>query len=641
VAGPIVFISYADGDEGLRRALEDHLAPLKRDGHIHAWHSGLVEPGQERRRRIAEQLLSARIVVLLLSAAYLADDELYAEEATPALARAREGATLVIPVVVRPFNVQATPFAGLSLLPRNEVPVVSWSNPDEAWVDVAQGIRQAVTTLRGSDAPLPRTKAAPPSPRHEDEESRALTGRLEAARSRRRALEEIGASTAAVDAEILDLRRRLREGGLLRAGDALGDGRYRLIERIGRGGFATVWSAYDRERHTRVALKVLHSDLARDPHRRERFFRGAKVMARLGHEAVVRVLQESGQDGGFLFFVMELMTGGDLHHAVIKGEVASDRAVAIILGVGGALAEAHAKGIVHRDVKPANILLDEAKEPRLTDFDLVAAGDTTGGTRTGALGTFLYTAAEQMQNAKDADARADVYSLGMTAVFALHGRELPAIVTRRPEKVIEALACDRAVKDVLSRAIEFEPGDRFADAGAFCKALREATASDLFKGGADLDVFEALARKARPPEPPPEVDDSSERVRQLIRRIDDYRRAKDHDTAIAFLFEAVEQMPASRVLREKLCDVLIEAGEQAEAVRQMLALARLLASSADIEGAARILDEVLLLEPGQAEAIGMLRELGYTVQVEEPPPEHAGDEFDAALDDLLGSSKEP
>ncbi|KYF90367.1 hypothetical protein BE20_17875 [Sorangium cellulosum] len=357
MAGTIVFLSFAPRDDGLRQELENHLAPLKRDGHICAWHTRLIELGEEPRRRVEEQLRAAHIVVLLVSPDYVANDIIHAEEVLPTLARVRKGSALVIPVIVRPLDLQATPFFKLSCLPRNGVAVTSWPNRDEAWTDVAAGLREAVVKMSGNEA-APRHKAntAPPAPRHEDAESRSIATAIEGAYRRRLALVELGEPTAAVDAEILNLRRRLRDGGMLRAGDALGDGRYRLIKPLGRGGFATVWSAFDRERRERVAVKVLHSDLARDPQRRERFFRGARVMARLGHESVVRVLCEQGEDGGFLYFVMEFMTGGDLHHAVIKGEVVPKRAIRIILSIGEALSEAHAKGIVHRDVKPANIL---------------------------------------------------------------------------------------------------------------------------------------------------------------------------------------------------------------------------------------------------------------------------------------------
>ncbi|MFT3767726.1 MAG: tetratricopeptide repeat protein [Minicystis sp.] len=111
--------------------------------------------------------------------------------------------------------------------------------------------------------------------------------------------------------------------------------------------------------------------------------------------------------------------------------------------------------------------------------------------------------------------------------------------------------------------------------------------------------------------------DPATRARQILAQVDAYRRGKDYDSAVALLFESVEELPTSREVREKLCDVLIEAGDQAEAVRQMLSFARWLAQSSDVDGAARILDEVLLLEPGQADALDMLRELGYAVPTEE------------------------
>jgi hypothetical protein len=472
-----IFISYAADDAEHARKLEEHLALLKRDGDIRAWHQGLVGAGGDPRRETEEWLQAARIVVLLVSSTYLASDYLYSHELLPAIQRGNSGAALIIPVVVGAHDTGKAPYAHLPLLPRNQVPVAAWQRRDDAWAEVAKEIRQALKTLGdGRKASPIAPKSAPPKPIHEDPESRQLTARLDAARAARAELAKVKASTADVDQDILNLRRQLREGGRLRSGDTLRDGRYRLIQPLGRGGFATVWSAFDRVRGERVAVKVLHAELAGDPRRCERFFRGARVMASLGHEAVVRVLDPGGDDGGHLFFVMELMPGGDLQHAIVNGKVPRERVVPLLLSVGDALAEAHAKGIVHRDVKPANILLDEQGMPRLTDFDLVAAGHTTGGTRTGAvMGSWLYMAPEQRRDAKQADVRADVYALGMTALFCLHGGELPDIREARPEEVIEGLSSSRAVKRVLLRAIKVSPNKRFTDAQMFCKALRTAT----------------------------------------------------------------------------------------------------------------------------------------------------------------------
>ena len=115
------------------------------------------------------------------------------------------------------------------------------------------------------------------------------------------------------------------------------------------------------------------------------------------------------------------------------------------------------------------------------------------------------------------------------------------------------------------------------------------------------------------PAPPRRPLDPAQRARQLIAESDRHRARKDYELAITVLVRGIEELPSSRDLREKLCDLLIEAGEQAEAVQQMLAFARWLEQEGDVEGAARLLDEVLLLEPEQADALGMLRELGYAI----------------------------
>jgi hypothetical protein len=320
----------------------------------------------------------------------------------------------------------------------------------------------------------PDSHAASIGPRYPDDETRRLSERLEEAHARKQRLLEVGADSTEVMQELLLLRRQIREGGQLRAGDSLGDGRYLLLQRIGRGGFAIVWRAVDRQTDQHVAIKVLHTELAGDPVRRDRFFRGARAMASIEDDAIVRILEPHGEDGGYHYFVMDLVPGGDLHHAILEKRIAADAVLDIVLRVSDVLAVAHARGLVHRDVKPANILIDAAGSPKLTDFDLVGGADTTGGTRTGAMGSFIYAAPELLHQPQNADARADVYGLGMTAVFALRGAELDVGTVRDAATVIANILCEPAVREVLKQAVAWDPSERHENAAEFGAALRVA-----------------------------------------------------------------------------------------------------------------------------------------------------------------------
>jgi hypothetical protein len=343
---------------------------------------------------------------------------------------------------------------------------------------VASAERPQLKLRPGLDVARHTPMAAPPParpvPAYPDAAAKALSERLEDARARRQKLCEAGVATEELDRELLELRRQLREGGQLRAGDSLDEGRYLLVMPVGRGGFAVVWEAYDRRSERRVAIKVLHANLASDPQRRERFFRGARAMMKLTHPGVVRVLEAEGEDGGFHYFVMELVLGGNLRSAVLEGALGQEAALPLLLRVTEAAAEAHRAGMVHRDIKPSNILLDEEGNPKLTDFDLVSAPDTTGGTRTGALGTLLYAAPECLDRPQDATTRADVYGLGMTAIFCLSGQELTLSTLKHPELAIAQLSCSSQLKAVLLRAVAWAPAGRFTDAVVLGYELEDA-----------------------------------------------------------------------------------------------------------------------------------------------------------------------
>jgi tetratricopeptide (TPR) repeat protein len=300
-----------------------------------------------------------------------------------------------------------------------------------------------------------------------------LTHRLRVLYAQKEELIIEGQDTALVQQQILEVRRAIREGGRLQKGDLLCEDRFKLLEPIGDGGFATVWRAYDRQEQRLVAVKVLHSQYADDSLRKERFFRGARRMAGLSHPGIVRVILQEAEDHGFFFLVMEYVQEGDLRKAVREKRLKEPAAVlSVVFDTAAAVQHAHQHGLIHRDVKPANILLEMGRA-KLADFDLVWAADTTGGTRTGALGTMIYAAPEASTSSAPTVSM-DIYGLGMCAIFGLYGDDLPPRVMRDTHRFIQALPCAKAIQDVLVRAVEVDPVDRFATVAEFAQALKAA-----------------------------------------------------------------------------------------------------------------------------------------------------------------------
>ena len=331
------------------------------------------------------------------------------------------------------------------------------------------GIRGKMPEWRAESVPGPIAR----EPSYQDDMTRTLGETLERAYRRKEDVTVHGGDTREVEQEILELRRRLREGGRLKAGDFLADGSLRLLEPLGRGGFATVWKAYDRREQTLVAVKVLHGQFAEDRTRLERFFRGARKMGDLHHPNIVRVLERRVDDAGYHFFVMEYVPGGDLRQAILQQRMSPNTALPLLSKVAAALRYAHEQGVVHRDVKPANILLDGSAQPKLTDFDLVRAFDTTGGTVLGGgmMGTFLYTAPEVMDEPGEASPAADVYSLAMTIAFCLFGADLPREVWRDQPSFLRKLPCSAELRAVLEKAIADNPEQRFGSVAELVLAL--------------------------------------------------------------------------------------------------------------------------------------------------------------------------
>ena len=175
------------------------------------------------------------------------------------------------------------------------------------------------------------------------------------------------------------------------------DGRYAVTARIAHGGMATVYLAMDTRLDRQVALKVMHAELARDDEFVRRFIGEAKSVARLSHQNVVAVFDQ-GSDGPFLYLAMEYVPGRTLKEVLHeRGRFAPAAALDIMTGVLDGLAAAHASGIVHRDVKPENVLLTADGRLKVADFGLARAQAATGHTRAGLLiGTVAYLPPEQV-----------------------------------------------------------------------------------------------------------------------------------------------------------------------------------------------------------------------------------------------------
>jgi len=198
-------------------------------------------------------------------------------------------------------------------------------------------------------------------------------------------------------------------------------GQYRLIELLGRGGMGEVWRAYDTVTDRVVALKVLPANFAEDSVFQQRFRREAHAAAQLNEPHVVPI-HTYGEIDGRLFVDMRLIEGRDLQTVLSDGPLSPERAVQIVEQVAQALYAAHAVGLVHRDVKPSNILVDDNDFAYLIDFGIARAAGETGLTNTGAtIGTWSYMAPERFQRAT-ADARADIYALGCVLYESLTGR---------------------------------------------------------------------------------------------------------------------------------------------------------------------------------------------------------------------------
>jgi serine/threonine protein kinase len=260
-------------------------------------------------------------------------------------------------------------------------------------------------------------------------------------------------------------------------------GRYAVREPLGRGGMAVVYRATDAVLGRPVAVKVLSDGLARDPAFVERFRREARAAAGLTHRGVVTVF-DHGSEGDVHYIVMELVEGPTLAELLARGPLGIGRAVAIGDAVLAALEEAHSRGLVHRDVKPGNVMLTRSGEVRVMDFGIARSADTETLTGSGkVVGSASYLSPEQVRGLT-ADPRSDLYSLGCVLYEAMTGR--PPLsgssamsvahrhVSEEPAPLGELVAIPPALEAVVMRALAKDPGARYGSAEEMRAALAAA-----------------------------------------------------------------------------------------------------------------------------------------------------------------------
>jgi predicted Ser/Thr protein kinase len=293
-------------------------------------------------------------------------------------------------------------------------------------------------------------------------------------------------------------------------GEVIAD-RYELVELVGTGGMSSVFKAHDRLLERNVALKVLHPQYGEDEEYVERFRREARAVAQMSHPNIVTVI-DRGEDDGQQFIVFEFVDGENLKQMLERsGPLPARRAAELGLAITGALGFAHAHGLVHRDVKPQNVLLTPDGEAKVTDFGIARSLDVERGvTQTGTvLGTSNYLSPEQASG-NQVTAATDVYSLGvvlyelLTAEVPFTGENFVTVAMKHLNDAVPDLRQSRPdvplrLVAAIERALEKDPARRFESMDHFAWELRQCLAEIGASDGERTVIARSpVVRESRP-----------------------------------------------------------------------------------------------------------------------------------------------
>jgi serine/threonine protein kinase len=263
-------------------------------------------------------------------------------------------------------------------------------------------------------------------------------------------------------------------------------GTYRLISPLGAGGMGEVWRAEDTRLQRQVAIKILADHIANDPEWKARFLREARTIAQLNHPNIATIYAIE-QEGDKFFIAMELIEGESLTNIMARGAMEPREAVRIMRQVAEALEEAHAKGIVHRDIKPDNVMVSR-RNAKVLDFGIAkqiggtASKDTPALTQGGMIvGTPYYMSPEQALG-KPLDHRSDIFSLGVVLYETLAGHRpfmgetmtetmMHIIMTEPPAIGAVAPGVPRGLREIVARCLQKHPDRRFGSAGELIEAF--------------------------------------------------------------------------------------------------------------------------------------------------------------------------